>query len=205
MILGVTSIQQGVSLQCTSCFSVHPVPNTVLPSTPNPHWRCCVSKKKKCATSAVSWDLPPPTHTHTSKQPVSLLMWISNLCITNPSSLHKLPLPQPLILPSDEGERGRGVTARGSDGERKRWRWRDRDPKKINYYLLQRSDICQTLPPSENVKRQHPVKSGGGPARFSIMSSFFGGSDWFAFVVVGLILLTFKIDLKKRKSHGYKC
>lgn len=33
-------------------------------------------------------------------------------------SLHKLPLPQPLILPSDEGERGRGVTARGSDGGR---------------------------------------------------------------------------------------
>lgn len=50
------------------------------------------------------------------------------------------------------------------------------------------------------------MKSGGGPARFSIMSSFFGGSDWFAFVVVVvLILLTFKIDLKKRNSRGYKC
>lgn len=69
---------------------------------------------------------------------------------------------------------------------------RDRDLKKINYYLLQRSDICQTLPPSENVKRQHPMKSGGGPAQFSIVSSFFGGSYWFTFVVVVvLILLTF--------------
>lgn len=203
MILGVTSVQQGVSLQCTSCFSVHPVPNSVLPSTPNPHWRCCVSKKKKVCYFSSLLGSAPPTHTHTSKQPVSLLMWISNLCITSPSSLHKLPLPQPLILPSDEGERGRGVTARGSDGERKRWRWRDRDPKKNQ--LLLASEIWHL--PNENVKRQHPMKSGGGPARFSIMSSFFGGSDWFAFVVVVvvLILLTFKIDLKKRKSRGYKC
>lgn len=76
---------------------------------------------------------------------------------------------------------------------------RDRDPKKkINYYLLQRSDICQTLPPSENVTRQHPMKSGGGPAPFSIMSPVFGGSHWLALVVV-LIFLTFEIDLKKWK------
>lgn len=75
---------------------------------------------------------------------------------------------------------------------------RDRDPKKkkINYYLLQRSDICQTLPPSENVTRQHPMKSGGGPAPFSIISPVFGGSHWLALVVV-LIFLTFEIDLKK--------
>lgn len=75
--------------------------------------------------------------------------------------------------------------------------------EKTNYYLLQRSDICQTLPLSENMKRQHPMKSGGGPAQFSITSSFFGGSNWFAFVFVVLILLTFKTDLKKRRPREY--
>lgn len=41
------------------------------------------------------------------------------------------------------------------------------------------------------------MRSGGGPARFSITEFFFwGGRDRFAFVVVVLISLTF--DVKKR-------
>lgn len=36
-----------------------------------------------------------------------------------------------------------------------------------NNYLLQRFDICRTLPPSENVQLRHPIKFGGGLAQFS--------------------------------------
>lgn len=31
-----------------------------------------------------------------------------------------------------------------------------------NNYLLQRFEICWTLPPSKNVQRRHPIKFGGG-------------------------------------------
>lgn len=136
-MLGLHLINRGVSLLPTYCFSVHPVPSNLLPP-PHPTHRqhqhpptppppqtvlCCVSKKK-CATSAVPWDLLPP---HIKAASFSLNVNIKSVDHKSQHSLHKLPLPQPLILPSDEGERGRGVTARGSYGGRERWRERDGD------------------------------------------------------------------------------
>lgn len=45
------------------------------------------------------------------------------------------------------------------------------------------------------------MRSGGGPARFSITGFLFlGGRDRFAFVVVVLISLTFRTDVKKREG-----
>lgn len=126
-VVGITSNQRrGIAAPhplsfCTPC----PQQSATHPPTHQPPLACAVSvkKRKKCATSAVPWDLLPP---HIKAASFSLNVNIKSVDHKSQHSLHKLPLPQPLILPSDEGERGRGVTARGSDGGRERWRerWR---------------------------------------------------------------------------------
>ena len=83
-----------------------------------------------------------PAPPHIKAASFSLNVNIKSVDHKSQHSLHKLPLPQPLILPSDEGERGRGVTARGSDGGRERWRERDGDrEREIQQKQLLASEI----------------------------------------------------------------
>lgn len=151
-VVGVTSNQRMGGYRCSSSIRT-PCPQQ---SAPRPHpptsppGLCCVSKKKKRvgggggATSAVSWDpLPPNTQTHTrARTHIKAASFSPNVNIKSVDhksqhSLHKLPLPQPLILPSDEGKSEGGgsrceeeaeVEGEG-DGEIERawegWRWRE--------------------------------------------------------------------------------
>lgn len=83
-----------------------------------------------------------------------------------------------------------GAMEGGRDGDG----GRDRDTKKTqktpqNYYLLQRSDICQMFPPSGNEKRGRPMRSGEGPARFSITGFFFFWEEEIGLHLLLLLLL----------------
>lgn len=127
---GVTPNQQrGIAAPhllffCTPCpqQSASPTTPTASPNTPATPPDCAVSVKKSVLLQQSPGTSPPP---HIKAASFSLNVNIKSVDHKSQHSLHKLPLPQPLILPSDEGERGRGVSARGSDGGRERWRERD--------------------------------------------------------------------------------
>lgn len=111
---------------CTPCprqsaSTTTPTADTDTPTT----GLCCVSKKKKKKKSVLLQQSPGTCSPHIKAASFSLNVNIKSVDHKSQHSLHKLPLPQPLILPSDEGERGRGVSARGSDGGRegRRERW----------------------------------------------------------------------------------
>lgn len=122
-------------------------------------------KKKVCYFSSPLGPAPP----HIKAASFSLNVNIKSVDHKSQHSLHKLPLPQPLILPSDEGEEREGSYCerkRLREGETERERVREMEVERgrsnKNNYLLQRFDICWTLPPSKNVQRRHPIKFGGG-------------------------------------------
>lgn len=156
------------------------VPSNLFPQTRCIHRRlrppgqCCVSKKKSVLLQQSSGTCYPLT----SKKPVSLLMWISNLWITSPSTVCiNCPSPQPLILPSDEGKRGRGVVARGSDwareggreGEMEKEMEIEGDPtkKKKKTTCFRDLTFAEHSLLQKNVQRWRPMKLRGGLAQFS--------------------------------------
>lgn len=116
-VVEVTSNQRrGIAVPHPLSFCT-PCPQQYAPTAPTPttnHPRvCCVSKKKVCYFSSPLGPAPP----HIKAASFSLNVNIKSVDHKSQHSLHKLPLPQPLILPSDEGEE-----REGSYCERKRLR-----------------------------------------------------------------------------------
>lgn len=163
------------TLSPTICFHHH---------THSRHWHphhrytpglCCVSKKKKKKKSVLLQQSPGTCSPHIKAASFSLNVNIKSVDHKSQHSLHKLPLPQPLILPSDEGERGRGVSARGSDGGREgrrerwweeRWRWKAREPTKqlLASWIWHLPNAPCFRKKKKNAWLQHPIKFGRGPA-----------------------------------------